>query len=341
MSVDAAGSGSHGTPGDTSSDPNGNTGDALLAAFADHLRIERALSPHTSAAYLRDLCSFARHCAAAASGDWQRVTTADIRAYVSRRHASGIAPRSIARELSALRSLFDFLIAAQRRGVLPAGTAAPGSNPARAVRAPRGGRRLPDALDVDRCAQLLDAAPADTPLQIRDRAIVELLYSSGLRLAELTGLDIGDLDLAAGSVRVLGKGRRARDVPVGSKARAALSTWLAQRGSHAPDQPLFTSNRGTRLSSRSIQVRLKRLGIEQLGSSALHPHMLRHSFASHVLESSGDLRAVQELLGHAQLATTQIYTHIDFQQLAKVYDAAHPRAHTGADAEDGGAASTS
>lgn len=283
------------------------------AAFVRHLRHERNLSEHTVAAYRRDLQSFIEHC-----GGERAVTAvnaADVRAFVAARRSGGISPRSLARALSALRTFFDWLL--RHRHI--------GSNPARGVRAPKAGSRLPDALDVDACAQLIDGRAPRTDIEVRDRAIVELLYSSGLRLSELTGLDVGDVDLTEGRVQVLGKGRRARVVPVGRAAIDALQAWLALRGSPAAG-PLFVSRRGTRISTRSVQKRLEKLGLANLGSSSIHPHMLRHSFATHLLESSGDLRAVQELLGHAQLSTTGIYTHLDFQHLAEVYDRAHPRA---------------
>ncbi len=281
--------------------------------FVRHLRHERNLSEHTISGYQRDLRAFID--LTGGDRDAGSVQTAEVRTFVATRRVQGISSRSLARALSALRTFFDWLV--RRRHIT--------TNPARGVRAPKAGSRLPDALDVDACARLIDGSRADSEIEIRDRAIVELLYSSGLRLAELTGLDIGDVDLTEARVRVVGKGRRARDVPVGRAALAALRAWLDVRGPPAAG-PLFVSSRGTRISPRTVQARLKRLGLVNLGSSGVHPHMLRHSFATHLLESSGDLRAVQELLGHAQLATTGIYTHLDFQHLAEVYDRAHPRA---------------
>ncbi len=292
-----------------------------LAADADrylsHLIVERRSSPNTIAAYRRDLARFVAEVGGVASGD---VRGHHIRAFAARLHAGGLAPRSIARHLSSVRGLFAWLV---RRGEL-------GANPASGVRAPKQRKRLPRTLDVDQTAQLL-AAPADTDLAIRDRAIAELFYSSGLRLAELVAIDMRDLDLAGGFVKVTGKGSKTRIVPVGSAAREAIEAWLARRGPVQAGDPLFTSRRRQRIAARTVEARLKKLAVETMGTDAVHPHMLRHSFASHILESSGDLRAVQELLGHADISTTQIYTHLDYQHLAKVYDAAHPRAKADAD----------
>jgi len=282
-------------------------------AFVRHLRHERNLSEHTVAAYRRDLQGFIEQFGGERAVT--AVSTVDIRAFVAARRARGISPRSLARALSALRTFFDWLL--RHRHVA--------SNPARGVRAPKTGSRLPKALDVDACVQLIEGHQGHSDIEVRDRAIVELLYSSGLRLTELIRLDIGDIDFAEARVQVMGKGRRARVVPVGRAAIDALRAWLALRGSPS-NGPLFVSRRGTRISPRTVQARLEKLGLANLGSSGIHPHMLRHSFASHLLESSGDLRAVQELLGHSQLATTGIYTHLDFQHLAEVYDKAHPRA---------------
>ena len=290
-----------------------------LAADADrylsHLTIERRSSPNTVAAYRRDLARFAADVGGVPSA---QVRGQHVRAYAARLHAAGLAPRSIARHLSSVRGLFAFLV---RRGEL-------GANPAAGVRPPKQRQRLPRTLDVDRTAQLLAAptAPDETELAIRDRAIGELFYSSGLRLAELVAIDMRDLDLAGGFVKVTGKGSKTRIVPVGSAARQAIEAWLARRGPAGSDEPLFTSRRKRRIAPRTVEARLKKLAVATVGTDAVHPHMLRHSFASHLLESSGDLRAVQELLGHADISTTQIYTHLDYQHLAKVYDAAHPRA---------------
>tara|TARA_R110001599_G_scaffold274270_1_gene475488 strand:- start:459 stop:1136 length:678 start_codon:yes stop_codon:yes gene_type:complete len=218
--------------------------------------------------------------------------------------------------LSAVRSLYQFLIREQLCK----------HNPAVDLRAPRSPRKLPRALDADLASQLLDDSSDDDWLAVRDHAMLELFYSSGLRLSELAGLDISELDLPQGEVRVLGKGRKTRLIPVGRMAREALQRWLELRLlTNTPEQALFIGKQGRRLTPRAIQLRVRRWGVTHIGQN-LHPHMLRHSFASHVLESSGDLRAVQELLGHADISTTQIYTHLDFQHLAQVYDKAHPRA---------------
>ena len=284
-----------------------------VEAFLRHLVHERRLSPHTRDAYGRDLAAAGRHFAAEGKADWAALTAVDIQAFAARCHRGGLSGRSIQRRLSALRSLLDFLV---REGLARA-------NPARSVRAPKVARRLPKALDPDEVSSLLDGAPPERYEAVRDLAMLELLYSSGLRLAEVQGLSLGDLDLKSGLVSVLGKGSKRRIVPVGGKARDALGRWLSIR--RGGDEPaVFVTRSGRRLGTRSIQERVRRFarrhGIE------LHPHMLRHSFASHLLESSGDLRAVQELLGHADIGTTQIYTHLDYQHLASVYDAAHPRA---------------
>jgi integrase/recombinase XerC len=237
--------------------------------------------------------------------------------FAASEHRRGQSPRSIQRRLSVVRTFFHFL---NREGVC-------GANPALDVQAPKAGRRLPDTVDADQMSRLLDAH-VDGSLDQRDKAMVELFYSSGLRLAELVGLDLLDLDMADRTVRVLGKGRKERIVPVGRQALAALQAWLKIRGEFAPidELALFVSRDGRRLSPRAVQSRVKRWAQMQGTGVHLHPHLFRHSFASHLLESSQDLRGVQELLGRANLGTTQIYTHLDFQHLAKIYDAAHPRA---------------
>ncbi len=284
--------------------------DAFLARLAGG-------SAHTRDAYARDLQAFLDHLAAEAIGRWEDVDVHCVRRYVAAAHRRGLGGRSIARRLSALRALFRDLV---RRGRAA-------DNPAADVRAPKSPRRLPRALDVDQVATLVEQR-GEGPLGVRDRAMWELLYSSGLRVSELTALDLGDLDRGAREARVLGKGRKQRIVPVGRHALAALEAWLAVRGELARDgtRALFVARHGGRMSTRSVQQRLvawaRRHGID----THVHPHVLRHSFASHMLESSGDLRAVQELLGHADISTTQVYTHLDFQHLARVYDAAHPRA---------------
>lgn len=286
--------------------------------FSDYLRLQRHSSFHTLDNYVRDLERFANWLNEQDLVAWNQVNSHDARAFISAQHRSGKSPKSLQRYLSVIRSFYGFLI---RQGRV-------GSNIAKGIRAPRGSRKLPSILDVDQMNGLLNARPDDV-LQIRDLAIFELFYSSGLRLAELISLDLATLLRQNDQVEVVGKGNRARVVPVGTKARVALERWIQVRDQLAGqgEPALFVSKRGTRLSRRSIQVRLKQWGIIQGSPRDLHPHLLRHSFASHLLESSGDLRAVQELLGHADITTTQIYTHLDFQHLAAVYDAAHPRAH--------------
>lgn len=294
-------------------------GAALLPAleqFLGHLRNERQLSAHTLAAYQRDLHSCCRFLETQQVSDWNAVDNALLRRYVASRHSAGLSGRSLQRELSAIRSLYHYLI---RERVCR-------HNPALDLRAPKAPDRLPRLLDADQASQLL-AEPADDDwLTLRDHAMLELFYSSGLRLAELAGLNMNQLDPGQGEVRLLGKRNRTRIVPVGRMARQALDRWFKVRPAVTdPSQPMFVSLQGRRLTPRAIQLRVRRYGIEQLGQH-LHPHMLRHSFASHLLESSGDLRAVQELLGHSDIGTTQVYTHLNFQHLAEVYDRAHPRA---------------
>ncbi|MES1945219.1 tyrosine recombinase XerC [Salinisphaera sp. PC39] len=300
---------------------------AAITAFVTHLRHERRVSPHTLDNYRRDLDAAASWCDERGIADWADLDVHGVRSLVAARHRKGAAPSSLARLLSSLRTFYNWLI---REG-------AAGANPAADVRAPKRRRPLPKTLDVDEVSQLLDADPGQDPVAVRDRAILELFYSSGLRLAELVGLDEADLDLPSREITVLGKGNKQRRLPVGAKAAAALKRWLALRADLAgPDEPaLFVSNRGTRLARGSVAARLKRRAAEAGLPGRLHPHKLRHSFATHLLESSGDLRAVQELLGHADIGTTQIYTHLDFQRLAKVYDEAHPRARR-RDEEDSG-----
>ncbi|NLD13812.1 MAG: tyrosine recombinase XerC [Gammaproteobacteria bacterium] len=292
-----------------------------LEAWLLELRAGRQLSAHSLEAAQRDLAQVMQFCHDQDIDGWSRLQPADVRQWLASLRRKNYAPASMARMLSSLRSFFRYL---QRQGLV-------NNNPAQGIRAPRGEKRLPRTLDVDRAGQLLDQLPADTVPEVRDRAMLELLYSSGLRLSELTGLDLPALDLAAGQVRVLGKGGKQRDLPVGSKARAALQDWLAVRSQLAKDTPaLFVGERGARIHPSVVRQRLRQAGQLELGQH-LHPHMLRHSFASHLLESSQDLRAVQELLGHANISTTQIYTHLDFQHLAQVYDRAHPRARRKAD----------
>ncbi len=304
-----------------------------LERFRRYLVNERRASPHTVSSYLRDLRALSEFCEREGIAPCSGLDAARVRAFAAQAHAGGLAPRSIQRRLSAVRSFYDFLLR-EARVQRDQGAAGPGGdlralrgNPAVDVRAPKAARRLPGTLDADQMARLL-AIPDTTPLAVRDCAIMELLYSSGLRLAELTGLDLEDLDLRDRTVRVLGKGRKERVVPVGRKAVQALERWLRQRLAWvaAAEQALFVGRGGRRLGRRQIEKRIlywaRRQGLPQ----HVYPHLFRHSFASHLLESGAELRGVQELLGHADIVTTQIYTHLDFQHLARIYDAAHPRA---------------
>ena len=283
--------------------------------YLKYLATQRRASEHTLVNYRRDLSRLQEFAATRALTS---LNAHDIRRFVSKLHAGGLQARSIARTLSAWRGLYRWLV---RQGRAE-------SNPALTVRPPRAPKTLPKVLSPDQAATLLNATP-DDPLELRDHAMFELFYSSGLRIAELAGLNMtGDFTVADGEVTVFGKRARTRRVPVGAKALEALATWLPMRAQIAAvdEQALFVSQRGTRLSMGMIRKRLKRWAQLQGMPVHVYPHMLRHSFASHVLQSSGDLRAVQELLGHASISTTQIYTHLDFQHLAKVYDVAHPRA---------------
>jgi integrase/recombinase XerC len=285
--------------------------------FLDSQRHERQLSANTIGAYARDLAVLESWRKERRYNTWSQFSQADIRDIAATAFRRGQAAVSIQRLLSSIRNFFKYLI---REGVLE-------TNPAQDVRAPQKPRRLPRSLDVDEVSHLLNI-PGTDPLAKRDRAILELFYSSGLRLSELANLDLHDLDLAEGSVRVTGKGNKQREAPVGRMARQALSEWLGARIELLKgDEPaIFISKRGERLSTRSIQARIDYRARQAGLPRHVHPHMLRHSFASHMLEASGDLRAVQELLGHADISTTQIYTHLNFDHLARVYDDAHPRA---------------
>ena len=296
-----------------------------LEAYLTRLRNERQAAPNTLAAYRRDLEAALDGLQKSGVEAWASVTPQQVRDLVATAHRKGRAPGTIARRLSALRSFYRHLL---REGLAD-------SNPAADVQAPKQGRKLPKALDVDAISQLLDR-PASTPLAIRDRAMMELFYSSGLRLAELAGITLGDYRPDEGLVRVLGKGSKQREAPVGGKAVTAMQQWMRVRGDLAApgELAMFVSARGTRLSHRAIQARLAQAAKAAGLPAHLHPHKLRHSFATHMLESTKDLRAVQELLGHASIGTTQIYTHLDFAHLASVYDAAHPRAHAGAGDDD-------
>jgi integrase/recombinase XerC len=287
---------------------------ALLDAFLTHLTYERRLSPNTLDNYARDVRTLLELAGGTALAEIQPHAA---RRFVAQLHARGLSGKSLARTLSAWRTLYRYL--ARDHGVT--------RNPFEGVRAPKSPRSLPKALSPDEASRLM-AIPASDWTGLRDRAMFELCYSSGLRLSELLGVTLGDVDFADATVRVTGKGRKSRVVPVGRFALAALRAWLEQRSSVAPagEQAVFLSERGTPLKPRTVQLRLKQWALRQGIDQPVHPHMLRHSFASHLLQSSGDLRAVQEMLGHASISTTQVYTHLDFQYLSKAYDAAHPRA---------------
>lgn len=272
------------------------------------------MSAHTLDAYRHDLSALAEWAAAQKHPDLLALHTEQLRAFVAAEHRRGLSPKSLQRRLSACRSFYTWLL---RHGRIAA-------TPTAGLRAPKAPRKLPQVLDADEAVRLVEV-PTDAPLGLRDRALLELFYSSGLRLSELCGLRWRDLDLVAGFVTVMGKGNKERKVPVGSHARNALDAWRADQKATS-ETPVFPGRGGGPISQRAVQIRLKQLAQRQGLFKHVHPHMLRHSFASHILESSGDLRGVQELLGHADIATTQIYTHLDFQHLAKVYDAAHPRA---------------
>lgn len=301
----------------------------LLQQYEYYLSAEKRCAKPTIDAYLRDLNGFINELQkadntskkppanAATLPNLTTVSEAQIRAWISKLHRQGLAGKTLQRKLSSVRHFYAWLLANQHIN----------ANPAAEVRAPRQPRRLPDTLSAEQIDFLLTIQP-ENPLEFRDCAILELFYSSGLRLAELAGLDLIDLDLPQHIVRVTGKGNKQRDVPVGKIALKALRAWLEMRSElcDATETALFVSRQRRRISVRNIQARLKYWQQQQGMTQKLHPHKLRHSFASHLLESSGDLRAVQELLGHADISTTQIYTHLDFQHLAKVYDKAHPRA---------------
>ena len=285
--------------------------------FFVYLKNERGLSARTLKAYQRDLDELLLFLQTEEIDRPELVTQHHIRAFIAQRHRQGLGGKSLQRLLSAIRSFYKWML---REGLAE-------HNPATPVRAPKSPRHLPATLDADTIAQLLDI-PCDTPLAIRDKAIMELFYSSGLRLSELATLRWEQVDLASGMVTVTGKGNRSRMVPVGRIAAEALHEWRKTQGKFASfEEPhVFVSQRGTPIATRTIQARIRHWAKHQGMPQHVYPHLLRHSFASHMLESSGDLRGVQELLGHADISTTQIYTHLDFQHLAKVYDKAHPRA---------------
>ena len=294
--------------------------------FLNHLRDERRLSAHTISAYRRDLEKFTDFLTRREITTLRQLVVAQARMFPAQLNQSGLSSRSIQRALSAVRTLYRYLLRESKVAINPFLTARDVGH-RQAVIAPRAERRLPPTLSIEEIAQLVTIDPR-TDLDRRDRAILELFYSSGLRLAELSGLDLGDLDLGDAMVRVMGKGAKTRIVPIGGYAREAVLAWLNVRPACAreSEQALFVNRSGTRLGARAIQQRVAVWAQRQGLGRRVHPHMLRHSFASHLLESSSDLRAVQELLGHADISTTQVYTHLDFQHLAQVYDNAHPRA---------------
>jgi integrase/recombinase XerC len=287
-----------------------------LQNYLQYLAAVRQLSPRTVNSYQRDLNDYANWCASHDLMPWQNVNQQQIRQYVATRHRQGLSAKSLQRHLSCLRGFFRHQLREKHIQ----------HNPVEGVRAPKQQRKLPATLDVDQMAHLLDM-PTQSPLDLRDKAILELFYSSGLRLSELAALDVGTLGNNR-LLRVLGKGSKEREVPVGRMAIEAIQAWLAVRPGLAKtgENALFVSQRGHRISHRAIQLRIQKHALQQGMPRHVHPHMLRHAFASHLLESSANLRAVQELLGHSDISTTQIYTHLDYQHLAQVYDAAHPRA---------------
>lgn len=292
-------------------------GQRQVEDYLHYIHVEKRLSPLTQKHYRRDLQSLLVFCQSQNIASWSALDSHHLRAFISQRHRQGLSSSSLQRELSSIRSFYHYLLRERITDV----------NPALGISAPKKPRKLPKTLDVDQVNQLLDMQSSSS-IGIRDRAILELLYSSGLRLAELVSANLTDINLTDKTIRVTGKGAKTRILPVGRLAIQALKSWIKERSKLVNiDEPaLFVSQRGTRLSARAVQQRLHQWGTRQGLDSRLHPHKLRHSFASHLLESSSNLRAVQELLGHADISTTQIYTHLDFQHLAQVYDKAHPRA---------------
>lgn len=287
-----------------------------LGRFYSYLESERRYSPHTLSAYRRDIRALLGFCIDNGVESWACIDEPLVRKFVAKQHRNGLSGRSLQRQLSAIRTLFKFLCRHQLAS----------NDPASGVPAPKAPRRLPNTLGVDQLNKLL-LIPGKDALTCRDTAVMELLYGCGLRLSELTGLNLSDIDWQQQTLLVLGKGNKQRRTPFGRMAKTALKAWLKARAAiiKQDETALFVSRNGKRISNSSIQQRLKKWALQQGLDSNIYPHMLRHSFASHMLESSGDLRAVQELLGHANLSTTQIYTHLDFQHLASVYDKAHPR----------------
>ena len=289
----------------------------LLTEYLDYLRNIKRYSAATLAAYERDIQGFLAYLAEQGVDDCRQAGIDNIRLHVAGCHRRGWAQSSLQRLLSSLRGFYRHLLKNSQVS----------SNPALKVSAPRGIKKLPEVMDVDQIDRLLGAA-VNSPLEMRDHAIMELMYSTGLRLSELVNLDLNDIDLSAGQLVITGKGNKTRYLPIGRQARQALTRWLNLRAGLAKqdETAVFVSNRGARLSQRAVQKRIHQYAQRTQAGIHVHPHMFRHSFASHLLESSGDLRAVQELLGHANISTTQVYTQLDFQHLAKVYDQAHPRA---------------
>ena len=287
----------------------------LLTEYLKFLNFERGLSPLTRGNYARDIQQLFKLSNGTALNDLQ---STDIRHYIASLHSKGLGGKSIARLLSSWRGFFDYLI--QRHDYR--------NNPAKGLRAPKSAKTLPQVLSIEQATKLVDVKNDDV-LSVRDHAILELFYSSGLRLSELINLNIYQLDFTEGTIIVTGKGNKTRIVPLGNHAIIAIQNWLTQRNNLLKDQSekaVFISKQGSRLSARNVQYRMKAWAVKQGLDTSVHPHMLRHSFASHVLQSSGDLRAVQEMLGHANISTTQVYTHLDYQHLTKAYDTAHPRA---------------
>ncbi len=288
----------------------------FLAEYIQFLQFERGLSPLTRENYTRDIAQLIK---LADSTDLKSLQINQIRKFIATLHSKGLGGKSIARRLSSWRGFFEFLV--NRKGF--------SNNPVIGLRAPKSAKTLPQALSIEQAVKLV-AIKDDDILSVRDHAILELFYSSGLRLSELVNLDIDALDFSAGTLVVTGKGNKTRIVPLGKFAIEAIQKWLQIRATisniDAASRPVFIGLQGRRISARNIQYRLKEWSIKQGINSSVHPHMLRHSFATHVLQSSGDLRAVQEMLGHANISTTQVYTHLDYQHLTKVYDTAHPRA---------------
>jgi integrase/recombinase XerC len=297
-------------------DSSAQTNQEALQGFLAYLSNERHYSPLTAESYARDIRRLFDLAPQTALGE---LKSHHIRRYVAQLHGQGLGGKSLARLLSAWRSFYKYLMRDHQYKV----------NPCVGLRAPKSPRNLPHALSPDEAVRMVELATGDDILALRDKAMFELFYSSGLRLAELVSLDLETLlpDLANGEIRVTGKGNKTRVVPLGSFAISALQDWLNSRHLLAKDNSaLFLNRNGGRITHRSVQLRMQQWGIKQGITSSVHPHLLRHSFATHVLQSSGDLRAVQEMLGHASISTTQVYTHLDFQYLAKIYDAAHPRA---------------